>query len=62
MASCRKQLGDARRVEAGLSETEGGAQAGTAGADDDGIIFVILDNWFEHAVGSARQLRHDDSR
>merc|ERR1712093_21258 len=38
-----EELCDAGGVEAGLCETEGGSQAGTTGADDDGIVLVVDD-------------------
>ena len=37
-----EQLGDASRVEAGLSQAEGSTQTGTAGTDDDRIVLVVL--------------------
>lgn len=43
---CGEELGDAGRVEAGLGKAEGGAEAGTAGADDNRIVLVVLGgNW-----------------
>jgi len=39
----REQLGDARRLQAMLAEADRGAQTGTAGADDDGVVLVVDD-------------------
>jgi hypothetical protein len=41
--SGREQLGDTGSVEASLSKTEGGSQTGTAGTDNEGIVFVVDD-------------------
>lgn len=38
-----EQLGDASRVEAGLSQTESSTKAGTAGTDDNRIVLVVLE-------------------
>lgn len=47
---CGEELGDAGRVEAGLGKAEGGAEAGTAGADDNRIVLVVLGgNWLAGA-------------
>lgn len=43
VGSGREQLRDTGGLEAGLGKTEGGPQTSTAGADDDGIIFVVDD-------------------
>ena len=40
---CGEELRDAGGVEAGLGETEGGAEAGTAGANDKRIVLVVLE-------------------
>jgi hypothetical protein len=37
-----EELGNARGIEAGLRESEGSTQTGTAGTDDNRIVFVIL--------------------
>jgi hypothetical protein len=39
----REDLGDAGGLEAGLAGAERGAQARTAGADDDDVVFVVDD-------------------
>lgn len=36
-----EEFGDDGGLEAFLNETEGSAEAGTTGADDDGVILVI---------------------
>ena len=41
VAARREHLGDAGRREAGLGESQRGAQAGAAGADDDDVVGVI---------------------
>lgn len=40
----RKQLGDARGLQARLGETKGSTQTSTAGTDDNGIELVV-DDW-----------------
>jgi hypothetical protein len=42
VASCGEQLGDTSSVESSLSQTKGSAQTGTTGANNDGIVLVIL--------------------
>lgn len=42
VTSCGEQLGDTSSVESSLGQTEGSAQTGTTGTDDDGIVLVIL--------------------
>jgi hypothetical protein len=37
-----EELRDTRSVEASLGQTEGSAQTGTASANDDSIVFVVL--------------------
>jgi len=37
-----EQLGDTSSVESSLGQTEGSAQTGTTGTDNDGIVLVIL--------------------
>ncbi len=39
----REDLGDAGRLQTGFRRTHGGAQAGAARADNDGVIDVIDD-------------------
>ena len=36
-----EQLGDDGSLEAFLDETEGSAETGTTGADDDGVILMV---------------------
>jgi len=42
VTSCREQLGDTSSVESSLGQTKGGAQTGTTGTNNDGIVLVIL--------------------
>ena len=42
MTSGREELGNAGRVEAGLGETKGSSETRAAGADDEGIVMVVL--------------------
>lgn len=42
VTSGREQLGDTGSLEASLGKTEGSAQTGTTGTDNDGIVLVIL--------------------
>lgn len=37
-----EQLGNTSSLESGLSQTEGSAQTGTTGTDNDSIVLVIL--------------------
>lgn len=53
VGSGREELGDASRVEAGLSQTEGGTEARATGAYDEGIVFVVLCD--EKARGVSRE-------
>jgi hypothetical protein len=39
-----EELGDAGCVETGFGETEGGAQTGTAGTDDNRVVLMVLDD------------------
>lgn len=42
VASCGEQLRDTGSVEASLGQTEGGAQTGATGTDNEGIVLVVL--------------------
>jgi hypothetical protein len=42
VTSGREQLGHTGGFEASLGKTEGSAQTGTTGTDNDGIVLVIL--------------------
>jgi hypothetical protein len=42
VTSCGEKLGDTSCVESSLGQTEGSAQTGTTGTDNDGIVLVIL--------------------
>jgi hypothetical protein len=42
VTSCGEQLGDTSSVESSLGQTEGSAQTGTTGTDNDGIVLVVL--------------------
>lgn len=37
----REELGDARGLEAGLGQTEGSSETGTASTNDDGVVLVV---------------------
>jgi hypothetical protein len=48
----REKLGNTGGVEAGLGQTEGSAQTGTTGTDNDGIVLVVLQQSELHPLQS----------
>lgn len=63
-----EQLGDTGSIESGLGETEGGAQTGAAGTDDDGVVGVIDDGVFigdralENREKKKHRMLHEETR
>ena len=57
VAARRKQLGDAGGRQPALGQTERGAQAGAAGADDDDVVAVVDELVGAHAATSERHLQ-----
>lgn len=45
VTSGREEFRDTGRVEASLGKTESRAETGTASANDEGIVFVVLRVW-----------------
>jgi hypothetical protein len=44
VTTCRKELRDTGRVETSFSKAKRGSKASSTGTNDNGIIFVVLEN------------------
>ena len=56
MAAGREHLGQRRGLEAGLGESEGRAQTGTAGTDNDDVVAMVDEVVFAHALIPIRRI------
>lgn len=50
MRTGREQLGNTGSVETSLGQTEGSAETGTTGTDNDGIVLVVLQRSDFHPI------------